>query len=119
MPRELAIRTPRALRRSGITSSCRSYTALVAVAPSASLEVNPYHYVLRVPLPGVLRLHLKVHLKDDTLVVSGDWEGGDAGGAVFYGAVYRAVPLPSDAIPAGFETDLRADSFVVSIPRRP
>lgn len=99
-------------------SDCRSYTALVVTAPSASLEVNPHHYVLRVPLPGALRLHLKVHLKDDTLVVSGSWEGGDAGGAVFCGSVYRAVPLPADAIPAGFETKLAADSFVVSIPRR-
>lgn len=89
------------------------------VAPNATLEREPHCYVLRVPLPGVLRYTLKVHLKEETLIVSGNWEGGDAGGAVFFGSVYRAVLLPPDAIPTGFETSLERDSFVVFIPRRP
>lgn len=118
MPREIVVRSPYTLKVSGITSAFHSYTALVMVAPCPTLELRRYHYVLRVPLPGVLRHTLKVHLKDETLAVSGHWEGGDVSGAVFYGSVYRAVLLPADAIPAGFETSLEMDSFVVAIPRR-
>lgn len=113
----ITTRTPQALRRSGVTSAYRSYTALVMVAPTATLERGAYHYLLRIPLPGVLRHTLALHLKDDTLVVSGAWEGGDASGAVFFGSVYRAVPLPADAIPTGFKSRLEADSFVISVPR--
>ena len=105
------------LVRRGTTSSCRSYTALIVAAPSSALEETTYDYVLRIPLPGVLRHTLKWHLKDDTLTVSGDWQGGDASGAIFFGSVYRGVTLPPDAIPAGFSTGLEADSFVVHIPR--
>ena len=85
MPREIVVRSPHTLKVSGITSAFRSYTALVMVAPCPTLELRRYHYVLRVPLPGVLRHTLKVHLKDETLVVSGRWEGGDVSGAEFYG----------------------------------
>lgn len=109
---------PRALKPSGVTGACRSYTSLVMLGASPTLERTPYHYLLRVPLPGVLRYTLKVHLKDDTLIVSGRWEGAAAGGAVCYGSVYRAAPLPPDAISAGFETGLEADTFTVAVPRR-
>ena len=91
---------------------------MLIAAPTAPLEAHVYSYVLRVPLPGVLRHTFKLHLKDETLIVSGEWEGGGACGAVAYGSVYRAVPLPPDAIPTGFETALEAGGFVVRIPRR-
>ena len=122
MPRERATQThlaavPGALRRSGVTGPCRSYTALVVAAPTSRLEKTAYDYVLRIPLPGVLRHTLRWHLKDDTLSVSGDWEGESVSGAVF-GSVYRSVALPPDAIPAGFETGLEAGNFVLRIPRR-
>lgn len=78
---------PRALKPSGVTGACRSYTSPVMLGASPTLERTPYHYLLRVPLPGVLRYTLKVHLKDDTLIVSGRWEGAAAGGAVCYGSV--------------------------------
>ena len=109
---------PGALRRSGVTGPCRSYTALVAAAPTSRLEKTAYNYVLQIPLPGVLRRTLRWHLKDDTLSVSGDWEGEDISGTVFFGSVYRSVTLPPDAIPAGFETGLEAGNFVLRIPRR-
>jgi hypothetical protein len=117
-PHALATR-PRALKPSGVTGACRNYTALVTLGASPTLERTPYHYLLRVPLPGVLRYTLKVHLKDDTLIVSGRWEGTDASGAVCYGSVYRAAPLPPDAIAAGVETSLEADTLTVAVPHRP
>ena len=124
MPRERATQThlaawtgPGALRRRGVTGLCRSYTALVVAAPTSSLEKTAYDYVLRIPLPGVVRHTLRWHLKDDTLNVSGDWEGENVSGVVF-GSVYRSVTLPPDAIPAGFETGLEAGGFVIRIPRR-
>lgn len=95
---------------------CRNFTAVVMAAPVSPLEVHPHRYVLRVPVPGVLRHTCKLHLKDETLIVSGAWEGG---GAVAYGSVYRAVPLPPDELPTGFEPGLEAGSFVVRLLRRP
>ena len=106
-----------ALRRRGVTSSCRSYTSLVIAAPTSAFEKEPYSYVLRIPLPGVLRHTLRWYLKDGTLSVSGDWEGGNESGAVFFGSVYRSVVLPPDAVPAGFETSLERGTFVVRVPR--
>ena len=104
---------------SGVRGACKNYTSLVVMAPSADFEVRRDQYTLRVALPGVQRHTIGVRIKDNTLVVSGAWEGRGEGSTVVFGTVYRAAFLPADAVPAQLDVSLKFGAFTVSVPRRP
>lgn len=110
---------PKALSLPAVRTACRSYTSLVMAAPSAELEAGPAEYRLRVALPGVVRHTISVWAKEDTLVLSGAWEGVGPDAAVLFGNVYRAVLLPDDAVPGLLEVRLAAGTLLVTVPRRP
>ena len=106
-----------ALSPLGVRTPCKSYTSLVIAAPSAELQTSEHTYTLRVALPGVQRHSLRAHVKENTLTVSGAWEGAGPGGAVLFGEVYRAASLPADAQPARLELRLEVDALIVRVPR--
>lgn len=95
--------------------------ALDELAPVLDIEEEDDSYLLRAEVPGMSRDDLEVYLEGDNLVIEGERREEKKrrrrSSEIYYGRIYRSLPLPHDARPEGIRTRLRRGVLEVTIPR--
>lgn len=90
--------------------------------PSTELVEEKERYLLRIELPGLDKKDIQVYLEGPFLVVEAERKEEQRKRhlcEIYYGRLYRSIPLPADARPEGVQAHLRRGVLEVEIPRNP
>lgn len=93
-------------------------------SPPMNVEENKDHYLMSFDLPGVKKENLKVELRGDQLVISGERrqetkenESGRHYYECSYGSFERSFTLPAGVTSENIETDFRDGVLSVAVPK--
>jgi len=90
--------------------------------PRGELVEEEGRYLLRVELPGLDKKDVRVYLEGPFLVIEAERKEEARKrhlSEIYYGRIYRSLPLPADAQPEGIQARLRRGVLEVEIPRTP
>lgn len=90
--------------------------------PSSELVEEEGRYLLRAELPGLDKKDVQVYLEGPFLVIEAERKEEQRKrhlSEIYYGRIYRSIPLPADARPEGIQARLRRGVLEVEIPRAP
>jgi HSP20 family protein len=90
--------------------------------PNTELAEEEGRYLLRIELPGLDRKDIQVYLEGPFLVIEAERREEQRKrhlSEIYYGRIYRSIPLPADARPEGIQARLRRGVLEVEIPRTP
>ncbi|PZA07162.1 MULTISPECIES: Hsp20/alpha crystallin family protein [unclassified Meiothermus] len=90
--------------------------------PSSELVEEEGRYVLRTELPGLDKKDVQVYLEGPFLIIEAERKEEQRKrhlSEIYYGRIYRSIPLPADAQPEGIQARLKRGVLEVEIPRIP
>lgn len=90
--------------------------------PSSELVEEEGRYILRTELPGLDKKDVQVYLEDPFLIIEAERKEEQRKrhlSEIYYGRIYRSIPLPADAQPEGIQARLKRGVLEVEIPRTP
>jgi HSP20 family protein len=95
----------------------------IGFVPPMDIEETPSHYLVAFDLPGISKDEIKIDVKDNTLVVSGERrrekkaEGGAQVQERYYGMFQRSFTLPADVKADAIEANCSNGVLQIAIPK--
>jgi HSP20 family protein len=90
--------------------------------PNTELVEEEGRYLLRTELPGLDMKDVQVYLEGPFLIIEAERKEEQRKrhlSEIYYGRIYRSIPLPADAQPEGIQARLKRGVLEVEIPRTP
>lgn len=90
--------------------------------PNTELVEEEGRYLLRTELPGLDKKDVQVYLEGPFLIIEAERKEEQRKrhlSEIYYGRIYRSIPLPADAQPEGIQARLKRGVLEVEIPRTP
>jgi HSP20 family protein len=90
--------------------------------PNSELLEEEGRYLLHVELPGLDKKDVQVYLEGPFLIIEAERKEEQRKRhlhEIYYGRIYRSIPLPADARLEGIQARLRRGVLEVEIPRAP